>query len=385
MFLALIVFLFLHAFWKYGILNQAIAFILPSAIAQVPVVDSDAGLMPDWSRMKFSDMIISEGGSVTYPTDRGEQKRIWAAGDSIADFMELGDFEDADFSIEQLNLSTISQALGINLNSLKLSNFGVIKTQTIPTLVKAIPTLKNKSPVSIKAIYDTFIQLGVAPQGTIGNSLNNPKLRRVQLGEVVDLSKYQLTSIPGIQNASINKFANWQDIVIREVPGLRDLPFSEFPSVPQPNLSFIGKVDLVLRDIEANRERSISGSYQQGFNVSCIQSNCAHAEMSGAGRTTGVQWISGKIQKVKGGFGILKAVNGGKEPTGRHPFGSGFKQVVWDIDESTGAMQTTMFFRFCKTIPFVGRTCTPYFIGPVPFITYHEKDPIIFGNPSTIP
>ncbi|MCC5662216.1 hypothetical protein LC608_35985, partial [Nostoc sp. XA010] len=72
-------------------------------------------------------------------------------------------------------------------------------------------------------------------------------------------------------------------------------------------------------------------------------------------------------------------------PTGRHPFGKSFKQVVWDIDESSGSVNTAMFFRFCKNIPFVGRTCTPYFIGPVPFITYHEKDPIIFGSPSTVP
>lgn len=384
-FFGLAIVLFLHAFCQYGILNQAIAYLIPSASAEVPVVDSGSGFVPDWSRLKFSDMIMGEGGSVTYPTDRGEETRTWSAGQSIADFMELGDFEDAEFSIEKLNLSKISEFLGIDLNSLRLSDFGVVETQTIPTLVKAIPALRSKSPASIKAIYDTYIRVGVSPGGTIGSSLNNPKLNEVELGSAIDLSKYQLTSIPGIEEASIDKFDRWQDTVIGLVPGLRDLPWSEFPSLPNPDLSFIGKVDLVLRDIEANRIRSISGSYQEGFNVPCYQNNCAHVEMSGLGTTTGAQWISGKVQQVRGGFGILQAVNDGKEPTGRHPFGTTFKQVVWDIDEAKGEMQTAMFFRFCKTIPFVGRTCTPYFIGPVPFISYREQDPIIFGNPSTVP
>jgi hypothetical protein len=166
---------------------------------------------------------------------------------------------------------------------------------------------------------------------------------------------------------------------------LSTLTWDNLPGLQTLDLSFIGKVDIVLRDIEANRTRSISGSYQQGFNVPCLQNNCAHAEVAGIGRTTGTQWISGKVQKVTGGFGILKALNDGKEPTGRNPFGSAFKQVIWDIDEASGSMETAMFFRICKTIPFVGRTCSPYFIGPVPFIEYKEKDPIIFGQPSTLP
>jgi hypothetical protein len=95
--------------------------------------------------------------------------------------------------------------------------------------------------------------------------------------------------------------------------------------------------------------------------------------------------MSGKFQKVNGGFGILKALNGGKEPTGRNPFGSSFKQVIWNIDEASGSVKTAMFFRICKTIPFIGRTCSPYFIGPVPFIEYREKDPIVLGKPNSLP
>ncbi|MBW4675162.1 MAG: hypothetical protein KME52_14415 [Desmonostoc geniculatum HA4340-LM1] len=377
--------LFIHSFCQYGIMNQVIGFLLPKASAQVPFVSSNNGLIPDWSKMKFQDMIVSESGHVTYPTDRGNQTRTWQAGQSIGDFMELGDFEDANLNIEKLNIKAISQALAIDLDGLKLDDFGVIKTQTLSDLVKAIPELANQSARSVAPIADFLRQMGISTNQRIGNVANYYNLDNIPLGNEIDLSKYKLTSIPGIENSSFDEFANWQDTLISDIPGLKDLSWNNFPTVPEPDLSFVGQVDLPLGDIEANRIRSISGSYQEGFNVPCNQNNCVHFEASGLGQTTGAQWISGKVQKVKGGYGILAVANGGLEPTGRHPFGKSFKQVVWDIDESSGSVNTAMFFRFCKTIPFVGRTCTPYFIGPVPFITYHEKDPIIFGSPSTVP
>ncbi|MFN6568201.1 hypothetical protein [Dendronalium sp. ChiSLP03b] len=378
--------LFIHSFWRYGILNQAIGFLLPKASAQVPFVKSANGFFPDWSRLKFSDMIITSSGSVTYPGSRGNETRVWKAGQSIGEFMELGDFETPQLQIEKLNVSTIVEASGLNLDDLKLSDFQLLKWQTLPDLVKANPDLADELVNSVKPISDFLTQLGIPDTGTIGNvlSFHNSQLLNAELGKFINLKFYDLKSIPNIQNIPINHFANWQDSKINGVPGLSNLTWDNLPGLQTLDLSFIGKVDLVLREIEANRTRSISGSYQEGFNVPCLQDNCAHAEMSGIGRTTGVQWISGKYQKVRGGFGILKALNGGQEPTGRNPFGSAFKQVVWDIDEASGSMETAMFFRICKTIFFVGRTCSPYFIGPVPFIEYKEKDPIIFGKPASL-
>jgi len=370
--------LFIHSFIKYGVLNQVVGLIIPKVSAAVPTINSQYGFMPDWSRLKFRDMIIAEDGSVTYPGARGNETRTWRAGQSIADFMELGDFETPELGIEKLNISTIAKPQGINLNKLKLSDFELTKWQTLPNLVKAVPGLSNRSVSSVKPISDFLRRFGITG-GTIGNASRHQRVRNAQLGKVINLNNYFLTSVPNIQNVSINRFANWQDSKINGVPGLENLTWNNFPGLLSLNLSMVGKVDLVLRDIEANRNRSISGSYQQGFNVPCLQTNCAHAEMSGIGQITGMQWISGKVQKVSGGFGILKSLNAGKEPTGRNPFGSAFKQVIWDINEAEGSMQTTMFFRICKTLPFAGRTCSPYFIGPVPFIKYREKDPIIFG------
>lgn len=383
-FFSLVGSLLIHSFIRYGLLNSFVGFLLPKASAQVPVINSPNGFTPDWSRLKFSDMIISVSSSVTYPGTRGTETRTWTAGQSISEFMELGDFETPQLAIENLNLSTIASIQGINLSGLTLDDFQLTQWQTLPSLTEAIPGLGNRNVTSVKPVSDFLRRFGITG-GTIGNASRDSRLRDVPLGRVINLKNYSLTSISDIQNTSINRFENWQDSKINGVPGLSTLTWDNLPGLQTLDLSFIGKVDIVLRDIEANRTRSISGSYQQGFNVPCLQNNCAHAEVAGIGRTTGTQWISGKVQKVTGGFGILKALNDGKEPTGRNPFGSAFKQVIWDIDEASGSMETAMFFRICKTIPFVGRTCSPYFIGPVPFIEYKEKDPIIFGQPSTLP
>lgn len=83
-FFGLMFFLFIHSFWKYGILNQAIGLIMPKASAQVPIVNSASGFVPDWSRLRFSDMIIGESGSVTYPGSRGTESRSWRAGQSLS-------------------------------------------------------------------------------------------------------------------------------------------------------------------------------------------------------------------------------------------------------------------------------------------------------------
>jgi hypothetical protein len=329
-------------------------------------------------------MIISLSGSVTYPGTRGTETRTWTAGQSISEFMELGDFETPQLAIENLNLSTIASVQGINLSGLTLDDFQLTRWQTLPNLVRAVPNLGNRNVLSVIPIRDFARRFGING-GTIANLGRYDNLSNVQLGRVINLRNYPLTSISNIQNASINRFANWQDSRIDGVPGLSTLTWDNLPGLRTLDLSFVAKVDLPLGDIEANLKRSISGSYQDGFNVPCLQNNCAHTEMSGIGKTTGTQWISGKFQKVNGGFGILKALNGGQEPTGRNPFGSSFKQVVWNIDEASGKVETTMFFRICKTIPFIGRTCSPYFIGPVPFIEYQEKDPIVLGQPNSLP
>ncbi|MBD2513364.1 hypothetical protein H6G91_40520, partial [Nostoc muscorum FACHB-395] len=59
-FFSLVGSLLIHSFIRYGVLNSLVGFLLPKASAQVPIVNSPNGFTPDWSRLRFSDMIISE-------------------------------------------------------------------------------------------------------------------------------------------------------------------------------------------------------------------------------------------------------------------------------------------------------------------------------------
>ncbi|MBW4498783.1 MAG: hypothetical protein KME57_04160 [Scytonema hyalinum WJT4-NPBG1] len=346
--------------------------------------------VPDWSKMNFENMKLKEAGSVEFPNVKNpgmKEKRVWSAGQSLALVMELGDFEATEFKIENLNLKQISLVTGINLKDFKLSDFETLKWQTLGDLAEAIPGLENKDIADIPALDDYVAKVtgDSYTSQTVGEALNNyPQLEKAELGKYIKLDQYKLSSIPGIEKAILKEFTNWQNTTIAKVPGLGKVPFDEFPGVPVPDVSFVGKVDMVLKEVENGRWKSISGSYQEGFNVPCYNFECAHIEVAGSDILTGATWMSGKFQKVRGGFGILGKLNGGKEPTGRHPFGKSFKHVLWDVKESTGTVTSAMFFRICKR-GWIDLGCSPYFIGPVPFFEYKEMDPIILGAPLTVP
>lgn len=131
----------------------------------------------------------------------------------------------------------------------------------------------------------------------------------------------------------------------------------------------VALTDIFFGNAEGGLRRTISGSYEQGFAVPCQQS-CAHIELGAP--YAGYQWVSGLSQQVRGGHGALGSVNNGLEPTGRHPFGAGFKVVVLEVDEALGTAETGLYFRACVKEP-IDLGCTPYFIGPVPWLTLREE------------
>lgn len=155
---------------------------------------------------------------------------------------------------------------------------------------------------------------------------------------------------------------------------------SQLTNIPSPTVGW-ARIDFVYGSAETQRNNTISGSYNEGFQVDCDES-CAYIELddlentgrSVRGNFEGQQWINGLYQDVDGGWGCLKWVNGGREPTGRHPYGDNFKVVVTKTDESTDLVETSLYFRVCN---FCG--CTPYYIGPFQFLSYHVGDWIFMG------
>lgn len=365
----------------------------PDPEATLPIAsvewDGQYARIPDWSEISFHTLPpILEDGEFVAPSDLNQAlgydlSRHWKAGQTADSYLKLGDFQTSLYP-QFFNLYTIAQLTRLDLKQIALSNFKAATQQTLDQLVTTIPGLDSYRLNQVPAIAALFSQKfpgtpGFNPNSdTIAEILSaNPQFGQLtleQLGQKI--GQFSIADIPNLQNVPLQKLANWENSLISEVPGLANVSLAQMPN-PIQATGMIGIVDVVYGTAESDRRNTISGSDREGFQVPCKE-NCAYVELSGAPPLYGKQWISGKYQKVKGGSGVLGAVNGGKEPTGRHPFGDVFKVSVWDVDESTGTISTALHFRICKRgLPDMG--CTPYFLGPVPFLNYHEKEPIFTG------
>ncbi|MEP0879581.1 hypothetical protein NDA00_27780 [Funiculus sociatus GB2-M2] len=365
--------------------NRAVA--VTSSASPVPTTPWQNTQLPDWNQITFSNLPgIEQSGSFEAPPEVADKlnydpSRSWTAGQRPDQYAKLGDFQDG-FKLQNFNLQTIASKTSLDLSAISLKDFGLMKLQTLDSLVKAIPTLPELPIQEVKPVLDLLssqLNTDFNPNQTISQLLQqSPILGQLEFS-TLPLEKYDLDAIPGLNSTSLGSFKDWQGININQIPGLSDVPFSQFPSPATSVGADVGIVDIAFATLEQQRSRTISGSDVEGFNVRCDK-ECAHVELSGNAQILGTQWVSGKYQQVRGGHGVLSSVNGGKEPTGRHPFGDAFKVVVWDISEPLGTMTQALFFRICIRSGLVDLGCTPYFIGPVPWLTYREMDPIFLGS-----
>lgn len=367
---------------------------LPTRILQIPHISREGNttsvnaLVPDWTQISFSKMpAISQSGSFLgqdYTQAIGyDLSRTWTAGQTPDQYLMLGDISEA-LQPELLSLGTIAQQTNLNLDQVALSAFTLVGKQTLDQLVKAVPVLGQFKVQDIAPIAQ-LLSAKTADNWsdrTLTQILSsNPQLGQLKLEEI-DLSQYSISSIPNLNNTQLGAFSNWQSTLIKDIPGLNVLPLSNFPNPVAELGNLVMRIDAIYGNAERRRINTISGSDVQGFSVNCQQNDCAYIELddlensgrNGRGTLEGKQWISGKYQQVQGGWGCLKGVNGGKEPTGRLPFGSAFKVVVMEPDERTDTVDTALFFRFCSPCG-----CSPYFIGPVPFFNYRVNSPIFVG------
>jgi hypothetical protein len=290
----------------------------------------------------------------------------------------LGDLAEAT-NLPGRNLQSILNAVGLSSDPFTLANFGVVDKQTIGTMLNAMPSLSSVALGDVAPLYDLVQKelgntMGSMFQNTpLGEILNMDEIAVLSL-DALDLSKYGLDAIPGLLNADLEDFAQWGSTLIGEIPGLADLPFAEFFTDLGLHRPF-ALVDIVFGEKEAQRTNTVTGSNVVGFSYPCEQDNCAHIELAGPdwlGATflQGKQWISGDSQWVSGGSGCLA----GEEPTGRLPFGKGFKVVLTGTNEAEGLAEFGIYFRFSI---FCGKS--PYIIGPFPWMSQYEKDPIFLG------
>ncbi len=354
---------------------------------------------PDWSKITWSSLPpIQSPGWIQVPPNLGSElgynpSRTWQAGQTPDTLMMLGDVADA-FGLQEFSLANVAQITGGAANVGRLKDLKLTSWQTIGSLVEAIPGLENLPISQVKPIYDLVSRFssGNSQLGpTIGLTLDlNPALASIPLGEI-DLAQYPLDSIPGLVFTPLKKFQAWQQSLISQIPGLNLVPFSLFPITPGMGVGAVAQADVVWGSAErgdptVGAERFVSGSATDGGTVpvNCeAEKHCAYLELSdpaGAiGPRHGQRWASGETQKVKGGRGVLAAVNNGWEPTGRLVYGDAFKVVLTKTHESTGTAEFGLYLRVCIKNTWVDLGCTPYFIGPIPWIPVREKDLVILA------
>ena len=393
-------------------LLTALASVLPlsASIAQTPTTTQATPTInysqgkyktaaPDWSKITWDTLPpVQQPGFLKIPknlisTFGYDPSRSWTAGQKVDSVVMLGDADDA-FKMSDLSLKAIDTvALPTTATTTKptLKDFGLIQWQTPKTLVKAMPELSNLSLSEVPPLAELFSKNGGG--STISQAISsNPQAADLTLDKI-DLSKYSLNSIPGLTKTQLGKFKAWQQAYVNQIPKLSQVPFDKMPQPISSGIDVVGIASVVLGTAEkgdawAGNGYFVSGSVVRGdrtLRVACPpDKECSYLEMGdfagSEGSLYGKRWASGSSQQVKGGYGILAAVNGGKEPTGRLVYGSGFKVALTGVSESKGTADFGLFFRICARPPFQQKTCTPYFIGPVPWLPVSENDLVIVGT-----
>lgn len=354
-------------------------------------------LLPDWSRISLAQLPgISQSGAIDgspYSQTLGyDLSRTWNVGMTPDQYLKLGDISEAlqaeEFSLQAIALRTVPEAKtgiqSIDLNKIALSKFPLIGKQTLRHLAQVVPDLASTQVNNIRPIAALLKSQGIAPSNlTLAQVLTEYEVGQMKLGQI-DLSKFSISSIPNLDAVQLQQFTGWMNSNVSDIPGLGQVPLGSMPNPITEIGSLVMRIDVVYGTAENRSNNTISGSDVQGFSVPCNEKDCAYLELddlenagrSDRGKLEGKQWISGKYQEVEGGQGILKAVNNGREPTGRLPFGKAFKVVVMEPDETTDTVDTALFFRFCAW----RMGCTPYFIGPVPFFSYKVNSLMFVGN-----
>lgn len=374
--------------------------------APIPTVAYDVNghrlTLPDWSMLTWANMPpMQESGEVQIPSDLSQElgydpSRSWSAGEVLDSVVMLGDVEKA-FNIGSLTLSALQQMQElVNLDDLTLDDFGILKTQTVATLVEAIPELSNIDISQVKPIQDLAASLGIpSGSGALSDILQTyPNLGESMLTDL-DLKQYQLDSIFNLDQTPLNTFANWQQSFIKDIPALNQVPLATLaPKLSSLFDGLLALADNYFSNAEHGDPKVLDSMFVSGT-VTCNGETVPVAVLPGQpsgyveltdftglnGANYGQRWGSGDDQQVEGGCGPLASVNNGSEPTGRNAFGiDDFKLVLRNIDEKQEQADFWLYTHFCVDIPFYGKTCTPYFLPILPISSIEHNDAVLLGT-----
>lgn len=353
--------------------SALIAFLLVPMLISLSAAPLISQTVPEDRTVTYREAIENAGLDPAWVKKQMGKNKSYAlpTGSSFEDKVTLGDLTESG-ALDSLTLDQVATATNTDTGSAPLSTFGLVNTQSFGSLEQTIPSLSTTKIKDIPVLNDAAKRRGinVDPNQTLGSLPPDSPLLTTPIKDLgVDLSQYPVSSVPGATTTPLMSYPGAKDATMSQVPGLAGSALNALFKSLVPG-GFIATVDLPWSDKEAYRLNTITGSYREGFHVPCTQTNCAYIELTGNPTVKGRQWISGKSQKVKGGSGCLSA----KEPTGRHPFGPGFKVVLTNVHEEKGTADFAAYLPL--SLPCGHRL---YILGPIPLFSVKEKEPLFVG------
>lgn len=240
---------------------------------------------------------------------------------------------------------------------------------------------------------DLFEKYGISPNLTAANAVRaRPEVAAKLLGKELNLGRYKINEIPGIENVPIGNFKGWAVATVDGIPALSQVRWNDFPVPPPCKIRTIARVDFTWSKEEMVSADAIphviSGSVEPLSGLSVIPTPPPVGQkfpyielvdyLGQQGPSYGARWYAGS-QKVKGGYGALRAVNHGKEPTGLATYGPLFKVSLETTDETTGQATFNLNFRYCMKTAFSDLGCTPYCFS-IPWIPVRETEGVVLTS-----
>ena len=221
--------------------------------------------LPDWNQISLSSLPpIEAGGSLGVEANSlsdYDLSRVWSAGMTPDQILKLGDVADW-LAPQQFSVGQIAQISDLDLSGISLASFPLLGEQSLEQLANAVPYLEQFPVAEITPIADLLSsQSDLVTTLSLAQLLSlSPELGALTLNEI-DLASYALDAIPNIDSTLLADLANWQSSLIAEVPGLGQVPLGLMPNPIFAFGSAVARIDAIWSKAEAQRNNTISGSY----------------------------------------------------------------------------------------------------------------------------
>lgn len=294
--------------------------------------NSSAGILevPDFSSITFRSLgSFSESGAISTDYDLYAGYglgRQWYKGDAVINVLKLGDIDDS-FGVGKFRLGEIVAKSGRQPGEVTLDQFGFIENQTVASFIKANSQLKERSIKDVPPLADAIALIYGNRDKALLKSPVRVLIERQHSYSELSLNK-NVKKLA--QNESSNQFdisefemgnLDLSEYTLEDVKGIGDSFVEDYEDWKDEYLSDIeGLADISFDDFP----NPIATTLAFISRVDTIWSD-AHGEIEPG------QSVSGSNQ-----------------------------------------------FRICQRgIPDLG--CTPYFIGPIPFLPANRENWIILG------